>query len=86
MVQLLTTKQVLKRVGVTYPCLWTWMRDGLFPRSVVLQPDQYNSKVGWHKKEIDAWIKSRPKSVLVDDPKNPRRMKANRAVSQRVEK
>ena len=84
MVQLLTKKQVLKRVGVTYPCLWTWMRDGLFPRSVVLQPDQYNSKVGWHKKEIDAWIRSRPKSVLIGEGKNPRRMKANRAVSQRV--
>ena len=28
---LLTKGEVLELVGVSYPCLWSWIRDGKFP-------------------------------------------------------
>ena len=34
--RLLTKKQVLARVGVTYPCLWKWMQSGKFHAHVPL--------------------------------------------------
>ena len=64
MVVLLTKKEVLRRVGVTYPTIWTWMKEGLFPRSVVLQPTQKYSKVAWREEDIDEWCKARPDSKL----------------------
>jgi hypothetical protein len=30
-VRLLSKLEVLDRVGVTYPTIWSWMGDGLFP-------------------------------------------------------
>ncbi len=31
--RLISKLQVLDRVGVSYPTLWQWMRQGKFPRS-----------------------------------------------------
>ena len=53
--RLISKPEVLDRVGVTFPTLWTWMRDGRFPRSRDL-----GGKTCWLASEIDEWILSRP--------------------------
>jgi predicted DNA-binding transcriptional regulator AlpA len=47
--------EVLDRVGVTYPAIWQWMREGKFPAS-----REVGGKVAWLESEIDEWIASRP--------------------------
>jgi predicted DNA-binding transcriptional regulator AlpA len=53
--RLISKPEVLDRVGVTFPTLWLWMRNGIFPRSRDL-----GGKTCWLASEIDAWILSRP--------------------------
>jgi predicted DNA-binding transcriptional regulator AlpA len=52
----LTRAEVLEVVGVTYPALWQWMRDGKFP----LAREIGNRRIGWLSSEVAAWMKSRP--------------------------
>lgn len=47
--------EVLERIGVTYPCLWQWMRDGEFPMA-----REVGGQCAWLESEIDAWMSSRP--------------------------
>lgn len=46
---------VLERIGVSYPCLWRWMRDGKFPIAL-----EVGGRCAWIKSDIDAWMLSRP--------------------------
>jgi predicted DNA-binding transcriptional regulator AlpA len=55
-VRLISRKEVLDRVGVTYPMIWTWMMEGTFPRS----RDMGNRKTGWVEAEVNAWILALP--------------------------
>lgn len=52
--------EVLDSTGLSYPTIWAAMRRGEFPLSVVL----LNTKVGWYRDEIAAWLESRPRSRL----------------------
>lgn len=61
-VRLIAKTEVLRRIGVTYPTLWLWMRQGKFPRSREL-----GGKVAWVEAEIDSWILSRPVRRLKGD-------------------
>ena len=61
-VRLLSKYDVIDRIGVTYVTLWTWMRDGKFPRSREL-----NGKTTWIESEVDAWIQARPVRRLKGD-------------------
>ncbi|MBR1155638.1 AlpA family transcriptional regulator [Bradyrhizobium sp. JYMT SZCCT0428] len=47
--------EVLDRVGVSYVCIWQWMRAGKFPRS-----REVGGKVAWLESEIDEWMVTRP--------------------------
>ena len=60
--RLLSKVEVLDRVGVTYPTIWTWMREGRFPRS-----REVGGKTFWIASEIDAWIKALPTVQLKGD-------------------
>jgi prophage regulatory protein len=62
-VRLLSRQEVCARLGVTYPSIWLWMRQGKFPRSVVIS----KTKIGWLESEIDAYIASLPRSALKGD-------------------
>jgi len=55
--------EVLARVGVSYPTLWSWMRSGRFPRSREL-----GGKAAWIESEIEQYILSRPVRRLKGDP------------------
>lgn len=51
----ISKKEVLARVGVSYPTLWAWMVAGQFPRSREL-----GGKVAFVEAEVEAWIVNRP--------------------------
>src|SRR3954451_16570257 len=39
---------VLERIGVSYPCLWRWMRDGKFPVAL-----EVGGRCAWLESDID---------------------------------
>jgi prophage regulatory protein len=61
-VRLLSRKEVLDRVGLSYPNIWSQMANGKFPRSRSL-----GGKIAWIESEIDDWIMSRPIVPLKGD-------------------
>jgi prophage regulatory protein len=52
----LDKKQVLRKVPVTAPTLWTWVRAGKFPRPREISPN----KTVWLESEVDAWMQAQP--------------------------
>jgi predicted DNA-binding transcriptional regulator AlpA len=61
--RLLDKKQVIERVGVSFPTIWKWMRAGTFPRARVVG----DLKSVWYEHEIEAWIAALPMRRLKDD-------------------
>jgi prophage regulatory protein len=51
----LSKGQVLQKIPVTAPTLWTWVRQGKFPR-----PRAIFNKTVWVAAEVDAWMQARP--------------------------
>jgi len=52
----LSKAQVLKKIPVTAPTLWAWVRQGKFPR-----PRAIFNKTVWVAAEVDAWMQARPR-------------------------
>jgi len=52
----LSKAQVLKKIPVTAPTLWAWVRAGKFPRPRAISPN----RTAWIEAEIDSWMQSRP--------------------------
>ena len=60
--RLLSRAEVLEIVGVTYPTLWAWVRNGHFPAARVLGLEgNKGGRVAWVESEVQSWIMSRPK-------------------------
>jgi len=57
--RLIDKAELLKRVPVTFPTIWQWMREGKFPRS-----RNIGGKAAWLESDIEAWIQARPKNVF----------------------
>jgi predicted DNA-binding transcriptional regulator AlpA len=55
--------ELLERVGVSFPTIWSWMRKGEFPRARVV-----GGQSAWLSSEIDAWIAALPVRRYKDDP------------------
>jgi len=53
--RILSKRQLLDKIPLTFPTIWARMRAGTFPRAV-----DYCGKTGWIEEEVDAWIKARP--------------------------
>src|SRR5262245_30463057 len=60
--KLIDRREVLRRIPVSYPTIWSWMVAGTFPRS-----RDIGGKSVWFEHEVDAWITSRPAKVLKGD-------------------
>jgi len=60
--RLLFKREVLERVGLTYPTIWAWMQKGKFPRS-----REVGGKIAWLEGDIDAWIAALPVKRLKGD-------------------
>jgi prophage regulatory protein len=58
----ISKKELLARVGASYPSIWQWMREGKFPRSREL-----GGRAAWLECEIEAWIVNRPVRRLKGD-------------------
>jgi prophage regulatory protein len=52
----LSKKQVLAKIPVTGTTLWTWVRQGKFPKPRSISPN----KTVWLAHEVDAWMQARP--------------------------
>ena len=52
----LSKQQVLKKIPITAPTLWAWVRTGKFPRPRAISPN----KTVWLLTEVDAWMQARP--------------------------
>jgi predicted DNA-binding transcriptional regulator AlpA len=59
---LLSKRQVLAIINVSYPTLWSWMRQGKFPRSRVV-----GGKSMWLSTDIEAWLATLPVRKLKGD-------------------
>jgi predicted DNA-binding transcriptional regulator AlpA len=57
--RLLSKGEMLDKVGLTYPSVWKLMREGAFPRAVVL-----GGKNAWLEHEVDAFIAALPRRRL----------------------
>jgi prophage regulatory protein len=60
--KLLSRKEVLERVPLSYPTIWKKMQAGEFPRS-----RDIGGKGAWIESEIDRWITKRPVVKLKAD-------------------
>jgi prophage regulatory protein len=60
--RLISKKEMLSRVPLSYPTIWDLMRRGKFPRSRSI-----GRKVAWVESEVEAWIASRSKVKLKGD-------------------
>jgi prophage regulatory protein len=61
-IRLLSKPEMLDRIGLSFPTVWNLMREGKFPRSVVL-----GNKTAWVESEIEAWIAALPRRRLKGD-------------------
>jgi len=61
---LLSKKQVLALVPVTFATIWAWQRKGLFPRAKMV-----GGKSCWLAHEVDAWIAALPNRPYKGDEK-----------------
>jgi predicted DNA-binding transcriptional regulator AlpA len=57
--RLLSKGDVLDKIGITYPTIWKLMREGAFPRSVVV-----GGKIAWLEHEVDDYIARLPRRRL----------------------
>lgn len=54
--RLIGWQQVRQLVPVSRTTVWSWRRQGNFPKPVRLSP----SRVAWRESEVRAWIATRP--------------------------
>lgn len=62
-VRLMSKAEVCALVGISYPSLWAWMRNGKFPRSVIV-----GGLSKWRSTDIDTWLAALPTRRLKGDP------------------
>ena len=61
-VRLVFKAELLERLGISFPTLWKWMREGTFPRA-----RQCGGKSCWLSNEVDEWIAALPVRRLKGD-------------------
>ena len=53
--KLIFKKELLRRVGLSFPTVWKLMREGRFPRARII-----GGKSAWLESEIDEFVASLP--------------------------
>jgi prophage regulatory protein len=59
-IRLLSKGEVLAKVGLSYVSIWKLIREGAFPRAVVIG----GGKNAWLEHQVDAWIAALPRRRL----------------------
>jgi predicted DNA-binding transcriptional regulator AlpA len=62
-IRLLSRTEVAELLGVSYVCIWQWMRAGKFPLGRSIGGYGPHGRVFWIASEIEDWIQSRPKRI-----------------------
>ena len=57
--RIISKRQLLEAIPLSYPTIWEMMRKGAFPLSVVI-----GGKVGWFEDEVADWQARRKRSQL----------------------
>jgi predicted DNA-binding transcriptional regulator AlpA len=66
--RLLSKKQLLEIVPLSYPTIWKLMRAGKFPRGLVISQSQGRAtRACWRAAEVYAWIENLPRQQLLGD-------------------
>jgi predicted DNA-binding transcriptional regulator AlpA len=60
--RLMSKREVLALIGVSFPTVWKWMRAGKFPRSRVVV-----GKVMWLSTDVEQWLDQLPVRRLKGD-------------------
>ncbi len=55
--RLLTAREVMERVGLTYVSIWKKMKTGQFPAPLELSP----KTLRWVEADIDRWVENLPR-------------------------
>lgn len=55
--KLLRISEVSERLGVSKAAIYKWVKDNRFPKPIILG----ESSSRWFEKEIDQWLKERPR-------------------------
>jgi predicted DNA-binding transcriptional regulator AlpA len=58
-VRLMSRAAVLALIDVSYPRLWTWVRDKHFPAPISLGPNGQRGHIMWIAEEVEAWVAAR---------------------------
>ena len=77
MKRLIFKREVLRRVGLSYPTIWKMMREGRFPRSRVC-----GGKSAWLEAEVEAWIEGLPIRQLKGDAADPQGAEIHQSASE----
>lgn len=64
--RLLSKAEVLERVGVSYPTVWLWMRQGRFPK-----PHDLGGVIRWRESELADWLERQPRREYKPAPRKP---------------
>jgi predicted DNA-binding transcriptional regulator AlpA len=62
LVRLMSKHEVLAITNVSYPTIWSWMRAGTFPRSLIV-----GGQSKWRSSDIDQWLAQLPIRPLKGD-------------------
>jgi predicted DNA-binding transcriptional regulator AlpA len=66
--RMLKKTELCKWLGVAPNTIESWVRDGHFPKPLVMgDPTRPTSAVRWRKWEIDEWINGRPREKTVEE-------------------
>ena len=57
--KLIYKSKVLEMTGVSYPCIWSWMRLELFPLG-----RKVGGRTAWFQDEVEEWLENLPKQEL----------------------
>lgn len=77
MKRLIFKREVLRRVGLSYPTIWKMMREGRFPRSRVC-----GGKSAWLEDEVEAWIEGLPIRQLKGDAAEAQDAETRKSISE----
>jgi len=62
MQKLISKAELIDRLGVSFPTIWSWMRQGKFPKPIELS----DAKIAWIESEVTEWCESRPRRAYKD--------------------
>ena len=64
--KMLRISEVTEWLNVSKSTIYSWVREGDFPKPIILGNGDRSAASRWLKEEIDLWLESRPRGVQGD--------------------